>query len=435
MTLKEMLDQRLKLVAEARSLSEKAKEENRKMNAEEADRFDAIMVDADNLKVEIDTEYAEEQRKAKLDNAEKAISESRGRKIQDSLAEISRGEQRRGADSYKMTLRGKEIEFKQGTPEYRRNQSEYVESWRSYLMGQEKRNLQSDLDVSGGFVVSPEQAIGEFIKTADDSYVIRKLARSFTINATAGFAPNRTAKMASAAWGGELTTPTDDTALAFGQRRLEPHYMTGSIKVSRDLIRSAIMPVEQLVMDEFRRDFGDLEENAFMTGTGAQRPLGLFTANANGISTDRDFDSTSTTAVVHDQLVNAYYGLKERYRMRSSWIMNRTVISQVRKITVGDAGFIWQPALALGTPDTILGRPVYESEFVPGVLTAATPGRYVGMIGDFSHYWIVDALLFEILVLQETAARTNQVEYVARRKVDAAPILEEAFSRLQLADG
>ena len=55
------------------------------------------------------------------------------------------------------------------------------------------------------------------------------------------------------------------------------------------------------------------------------------------------------------------------------------------------------------------------------------------MIGDWSFYWIADALNMAIQRLDELYAETNQTGYIARRELDAMPVLAEAFIRVKLA--
>jgi HK97 family phage major capsid protein len=54
------------------------------------------------------------------------------------------------------------------------------------------------------------------------------------------------------------------------------------------------------------------------------------------------------------------------------------------------------------------------------------------MLGDFSQYWIVDALTMTIQVLLELYAATNQNGYISRFESDGMPVLEEAFARVKL---
>src|SRR5262249_41454077 len=96
--------------------------------------------------------------------------------------------------------------------------------------------------------------------------------------------------------------------------------------------------------------------------------------------------------------------------------------------------YIWSPGLGPGggltggLPPTLVDVPYQISEFAPA--TIAT-GLYTMIIGDFSFYWIADALAFDLQVLVERYADTNQNGYIARQEVDGMPVLAEAFVRLR----
>jgi len=83
-----------------------------------------------------------------------------------------------------------------------------------------------------------------------------------------------------------------------------------------------------------------------------------------------------------------------------------------------------------GDPDRLLNYPVHESEYAPNTFTS---GKRVGMLGDFSQYWIVDALTMTIKVLMELYAETNQIGYIGRQETDGMPIDAKAFSVVTLA--
>ena len=70
------------------------------------------------------------------------------------------------------------------------------------------------------------------------------------------------------------------------------------------------------------------------------------------------------------------------------------------------------------------------SEFAPNTLTT---GLYVGLLGDFSNYWIADAMDMQVQVLKELYAETNQTGYIGRLETDGMPVLAEAFARVTLA--
>jgi HK97 family phage major capsid protein len=159
--------------------------------------------------------------------------------------------------------------------------------------------------------------------------------------------------------------------------------------------------------------------------------LGLFTASDLGIPTSRDIATdNTTTAITADGLINALYGLKEGYQRNARWLFHRDVVKAIRKLKDGDGQYLWAPGIALNQPDTILAKPFLMSEYAPNTFTT---GKYVGIVGDFSYYWIADDLNIEIQRLVELYAATNQIGFVCRYAGDGMPVLGEAFARVTLA--
>lgn len=428
-TLQELLEQRNKHVSDAQALFDKAGKEKREMNAEENVQFTRLMDEGDKLKKEIDSLDASQKRSARLASAQEELAKSRGRGSDPADPAGPKGDEPRNGERA-VEIRGKRFVFKPGTPEHRRAGPEYREGVAGYLRG-ETRALQTDLDIAGGYLTMQEQFVSELLKDVDDEVYIRQLARKFLTSANSIGVPRRTSKLASAVWGSELGAPTADTALKFGKRALTPHYMTASILVSNDLMRSSVMDPEAMVREEIARDTGELEERAFLTGTGSQQPLGVFTASADGISTARDVSTGNTSsAITFDGLISAVYALKQAYRKTAAWMFHRNAMAAVRKLKDSQNQYLWQPSTQAGQPDRLLNMPVTESEWVPSTFTT---GLYVGILADWTKYWIVDSLALDIKRLDELNARTNQVEFIARRKVDGAPTIEEAFVRVTLA--
>ena len=110
-------------------------------------------------------------------------------------------------------------------------------------------------------------------------------------------------------------------AQPFGVQRLQlrqqiPHLLsvsvsssrtpaTAEILISKTLIRNA-PNTDGIVRDEIGYIYASLLETAYMTGNGAGRPLGLFTASADGISTARDIATGNTaTEIKFDGLYEA----------------------------------------------------------------------------------------------------------------------------------
>lgn len=292
--------------------------------------------------------------------------------------------------------------------------------------------LQQSNPSQAGYLVAPEQFVAELIKGLDDATFMRQKAKVLPAlqNAQSLGYPTRTARMGAAVWGTEIAAPTADTALAFGKREFKPNPATAEILISKTLIRNA-PNTDGIVRDEIGYIYASLLETAYMTGNGAGRPLGLFTASADGISTARDIATGNTaTEIKFDGLYEAKYAVKSQYQAAAEWVFHRDAVKKIAKLKDSDGQYIWQPSVVMNVPDMLMGRPVNQSEYAPNTFTN---GLYVGLYGDLKYYWICDSLNMEIQVLAELYARTNQIDYIARIETDGAPVLAEAFARVTLA--
>ena len=79
-------------------------------------------------------------------------------------------------------------------------------------------------------------------------------------------------------------------------------------------------------------------------------------------------------------MIDLFYSLKAPYRKNAVWVLNDATVKQIRKLKDTTGQYLWQPSLVAGTPDTILGRPVKTSAFMP---TAAAGAKTIAF-GDSS---------------------------------------------------
>ena len=407
MDINALRKKRDKLAHQARAMLTVANEEDRDLTTEEETEFDSMMDTVDSLDSQI-------------------VREVRAREAERTAAEADTDEDpdRQPGDPDNSD----EVEA--------RAFNRYLRDGLAALSPDEQRALQVSPDEQGGFLVPPQQFIDDLIQAVDDAVPLRPLATVMQLTEGESLGvPTIETDISDFDWTTELGTGTEDSALQFGKRELRPHPLAKRIKVSRTLLRRGSQDPEAIVRERLAHKFGVTTEKAYMTGNGAQRPLGLFTASADGISTGRDSaigaaGAIPLTAATADQLIDAKYTLKEAYWRRARWLFHRDLIAIVRKLKDTQEQYLWEPGIAGGRPDTILEVPFVVSEFVPNTVSATS---YVGMIADFSFYWIVDSLELEIQRLVELYAENNQVGFIGRYEGDGMPVLEEAFVRLQVA--
>ena len=293
------------------------------------------------------------------------------------------------------------------------------------------RALQVDSDTGGGYLIMPMSIHADLIREVDDALVMRQISMVQPRLAVGQslLAAIDDDSMDEAAWTGELTEIPEDDLNPLGQRRLEPRRLAKRFKISNELLMAPGFNHESYWLMRAARKLQEPQEKAFMTGTGANQPLGIFTAHAEGIPTSRDVSTGNTsTAITAQGIMAAFYSLKAQYMRNARFVLHRQAVRQLRELTA-NGQFLWQPGLGGMEPATILGRPFIMSEYAPSTFTT---GQYVGVVGDFSKYWIVDSAQMMVQRLSELYAETNQTGYIVRAATDAAPVLAEAFVRIQL---
>lgn len=416
--IRKLLQGRAKIVADQRALLDKADNEKRNLTADEETNYQNMDNEVDRLTREIDREKKIEERETEIRNQ----------------GDIFKPQpETKPTEKRFLDYRGGKIELPVGADAWRDAYTTWLSRGGHALSPEEVRALQADADIYGGFLVAPPQFVLKLIQAMDNEVFIRGMATIYPVTKSESLgAPSMDNDIADPSWTAEIKTGTEDSDMSFGKRELTPHPLAKLIKVSEKLLRVSAMDVESLVAGRMAYKFGVTAENAYLNGSGSNQPMGVFTAAdaGFGISTGRDVsDGNTTTAITFDGLINALYSLKAQYHPRATWIFHRTAIKNLRKIKDGEGQYVWQPDVKGGQPDMILGRPYKMSEYCPSTFTT---GLYVGIIGDFSFYWIADALNMRIQRLNELYAGANQVGFIGRFESDGMPVLEEAFARVKL---
>lgn len=415
----EKRNKRNELIQAQRAVIDKADEEKREFTSEETTEYENRDKDVDKLDTEI-------SRLEKLIEQVRSTGEGEGRRKAEEKEEGKEKKRTLGE-----ILEDRSIENIRDTEEYRAAFGNWLARGNDAgLSLEEYRAMQADNDTGGGYLIAPQQMVMDLLKKVDDVAVIRQFAtvQQLTEAASLGV-PTLDSDADDWDWVSELKTG-DETEVGVGKRELRPHPMAKLVLISNTLLRKAAMNPETIVRERLGYKNGVTQEKGYMTGDGNQKPLGVFTASDNGISTDRDVSTGNTeTSIMPDGLIEAKYTLKQAYWARARWIFHRDAIKQIRKLKDGNGQYIWQSGISGGAPDRILELPYTASEFAPNTFTS---GQYVGILGDFKYYWIVDALNMQIQRLVELYARTNQTGFIGRYEGDGMPVLEEAFVRVEL---
>lgn len=286
----------------------------------------------------------------------------------------------------------------------------------------EMRNaLQVGTDSEGGYLV-PDEFEHTLIQALEGENAVRAHAHVFNTSSGSHKIPVVTTK-GTASWIDEegAYQESDDV---FGQEHIDAHKVGTLIKVSEELLNDSAFDLESYFRSEFARRIGNKEEEAFLVGNGTGKPTGILNATGGG---QVGVTAAGAAAVTADELIDLFYSLKASYRKNAIWMLNDATIRLIRKLKDSNGQYLWQPALHEGEHDTILGKKIFTSAYMP----TAVAGAKTILFGDLSYYWIGDRLGITFKRLNERYADYGQVGFLASKRVDGKLILPEAVKVLQ----
>ena len=308
-----------------------------------------------------------------------------------------------------------------GTKAYAQN---FWTALRSKAVSHEVLNaLQVGTNTEGGYLV-PDEYERTLIDALEEQNIFRQLAHVIRTASGDRKIPVVTSH-GSASWiDEEGTYPDSDDA--FGQVSIGAFKLATMIKVSEELLNDSVFDMPSYIAHEFARRIGAAEEEAFFTGNGTGKPLGILAATGGaqtGVTT------AAADKVTVDEVIDLFYSLRAPYRRNAVFVMNDSTVKALRKQKNGTGDYIWQPSVQAGQPDTLLNRPVYTSSFMPTIAT----GNKAILFGDLNYYWVADREGRSFKRLNELYAATGQVGFLASERVDGKLLLAEAVQCLKLA--
>ena len=349
--------------------------------------------------------------------------------ITDLGKEISRMERREALDAQlnlpvNQPLTGKPLNGREtaktgrATDEYRQNFWDMMRS--KTPMPQVVNALQIGTDAEGGYLV-PDEYERTLVEALEEENVFRQLAKVIRTSSGDRKIPVVATK-GTASWIDEegAYLESDDS---FGQVSIGAYKVGTMIKVSEELLNDSVFDLEAYISREFARRIGAKEEEAFFTGDGSGKPLGVLAATGGA---ETGVTAASATAITADELIDLFYSLKAPYRRNAVWVLNDSTIKAIRKLKDNQGQYLWQPSLTAGAPDLLLGKPVRTSAYMPAIAADAKTVAF----GDFSYYWIADRQGRSFKRLNELYAATGQVGFLASQRVDGKLVLPEAIKVL-----
>lgn len=286
--------------------------------------------------------------------------------------------------------------------------AEYRNAWHKSLRGEhldanEVRALSIGTAADGGNLATTQVA-ATISQLREEQNFMRQISTVVSVDQKTAFATE--SSIGTAAYGAEGASISESDH-SFGQVVFNPVRLGRIMKVSEELLGYAGSPfspqvLENYISSSFARSFAEAEMTAFLTGNNSNAPRGIFD-NATASIT-----AAATNAVTADELIDLYYSVDVQYRTAQSanWIISSEAAKAIRQLkhSSGTNSYLWTPGLD-GTPDRLLGAPVYESAKAPAMSSGLKPILF----GDTSYYQIVDFGGFSFTRLDELFAANGQI--------------------------
>jgi HK97 family phage major capsid protein len=188
------------------------------------------------------------------------------------------------------------------------------------------------------------------------------------------------------------------------------------------------------VGDEFARQTGQV----VLTGSGSSRPVGMLNTSpvttADSASPVRAaaayqyFASTASPFSVNagDILVQLPYKLNSAYRQGAAWAMNSNTVGAVRSLKDTTNRYLWQPSLVAGTPDTLMGYPVYYLEDMDDIGASKLPVAF----GNFQRGYVL-ADRVGMTIIRDQVTNPGYTRFLIFRRLGGSVLNNDAIKWIQ----
>lgn len=299
----------------------------------------------------------------------------------------------------------------------------------------EVKSLSASSGADGGFAVpreidaligrtlvalSPIRALATVVQTGSAGY--RKLV------ATGGTASG---------WVSETAARPETDTPEFAEIMPPTGELYANPAASQAMLDDAAFDVETWLADEIAREFARAEGAAFISGSGVNQPRGFLNQPVS-LAADgaRPFgtiqvvptgsDGGFSASNPEEELIDLVHALKGGYRQGAAFVMNSETLARIRKFKTSDGAFLWQPGLASGQPDTLLGYPVVEAEDMPDIAAGSLSVAF----GNFREAYLI-AERSATSILRDPFTNKPFVHFYATRRVGGQLVNSEAIKLLR----
>lgn len=288
----------------------------------------------------------------------------------------------------------------------------------------------------GGFLV-PEVLRSQLLQTALESSIVRSRATTVPMDSQRVPFPmiDETTHSGSVRggivgyWTEEAGALTESQA-TFGRVVLDARKLTGYAVVPRELMQDSILAFTAWVQQAFPEALSFFEDIAFISGSGADRPLGYLDAGNTALVTVAKESGQTAGTIVWENILEMYSRLLPTSLGSSVWIASIDTFRQLATmaLSVGTGGGpVWIGGMtspgASTPPMSILGRPVIFTEKHPALGSKGD----IALV-DLKYYLVGDRQQLQADVSEHYRFANDQTAIRFIQRVDGRPWIKSAIT-------
>lgn len=378
--LKELIEKREKLVADARAALDEIKKNTDEARAAELEkRHDDIMAEFD----KVDATLAREKRMA---DAEKRLEERAAEERARNRPISGDGEGRGQDDGEQVTYRSAFHRYVAVAGDMSALSEEERSSLRAGAAPKEARAQTAGTPSGGGYSV-PVELSNQIIVSMKawgpmyDEDICTVMPTSSGNPIDMPTVDDTSVPVGKHTEAGAVTDDGGSDA-TFGKKTLTAYaYDTEWVKFSWELAQDSIFNFETLLGGLLGQRLGRRANTELTTGDATGDPQGIVTGSTLGVT------STASTAITYDEIIDLVHSVDPAYRQspKVRFMFNDTTLGALRKLKDGENRYIWSAGdVQKGVPGTILGYSYSINQAMDSIAAA----KKVMVFGDFSKYFV-----------------------------------------------
>ena len=311
----------------------------------------------------------------------------------------------------------------------------FVDGYLRHGRTNEVKSIAGNVAADGGYAVPREidAVISSELKKISP---IRQIAQVVQVG-SAGYRKLMSIGGAPSGWVSEVAARPETQTPKFAEVAPPAGELYANPAASQLMLDDAAFDLEGWLAGEIATEFARAEGEAFIKGSGVNRPLGFLSSPVSAANdAARAFgtlqiigsgNATGFDANPDGKLIDLVHTLKAGHRQGACWVMNSATLAQVRKLKTPDGAFLWQPGLVDGQPDRLLGYPVVEAEDMPDIAANAMPIAF----GNFRNGYLI-AERSATSILRDPFTNKPFVHFYATKRVGGQVLDSSAIKLLRI---